>query len=544
MRARLRSPWESIDLGIALARRHWWPLFLVWLLPAALLFGACYWLLPDSPGLSILLVWWLKPVFDRLPLLIASRALFGEPVSAGAALKQFFAQNRRDWFAWITWRRLSATRAFDMPVTVLEQSSGAARAARIGVLHRKHAGAATWLTLTSFHVETFLLIALLVLVYLFVPEQVQIDWLPLLGSDVLWLEWGINALSLLVMAAVAPFYIVSGFCLYIGRRIELEAWDLEIQFRNLRDRHRREQQRSARQRARAPATAQLMLLCALLGIMAAPPQQARAQAVDTPQQARETIDEVLAGEDFHRVEEVSGWRLKEIDWKQSAFPEWLIAFLEWLESRPADSDDESEWGPFIGMLIEVLLWLAAAGLLVYLLWRYRVPLRQSLQWRTKPAPRRAAPETLFGLDVRQSSLPADVCAEVLRLWRGGDQRASLGLLYRATLAHLIETYQFEFGDQLTESECAQLVQLRQRRSEQAPRPSEQALQPSKNSPQLSGEVLRPPGDEPRPVSAALSGFVQQLTACWQQLAYAHRVPETLRVEALCDQWREAFGHDD
>ncbi|MFC6977526.1 hypothetical protein [Microbulbifer taiwanensis] len=344
VRARLRSPWESIDLGIALARQQWWPLFLVWLLPAALLFGACYLLIPESPNLSLLLVWWLKPVFDRLPLFLASRSLFGESVSALAALRQFFAQNRRDWFAWISWRRLSPTRAFDMPVTLLEQSSGAARAARIGVLHRKHASAATWLTLTGFHLETFLLIALVALIYLFIPEQVQIDWMPLFGGDTQWFEWTVNALYLLVMAALAPFYVVSGFCLYIGRRIELEAWDIEIQFRKLRDRHQRERKHREKSKSRAPLAAQLMLLCAL-GIAAGAAPEVRADSVDTPQEARETIDEVLAGEDFHQLEQVSGWRLKEIDWTQSEFPEWLIALLEWLENRPRDTDQESGWGP-------------------------------------------------------------------------------------------------------------------------------------------------------------------------------------------------------
>ncbi|SEA14122.1 DUF4129 domain-containing protein [Microbulbifer marinus] len=525
VRARLRSPWESIDLGIALARRQWWPLFLVWLLPAALLFATCYWLLPDSPNLSLFLIWWLKPVFDRLPLYIASRALFGETISALAALKQFFAQNRRDWLAWISWRRLSATRSFDMPVTLLEQSTGAARAARIGVLHRKHASAATWLTLTGFHLETFLLLALLMLLYLFIPEQVQIDWLPLFASGAPWLEWGINALYLLVMAAVAPFYIVSGFCLYIGRRIELEGWDIEIQFRNLLDRHQRAQKQRARQASRASVAAQLLLLCAVAITAAIPTHEARAAAADTPAQARETIDEVLAGDDFHRVEEVSGWRLKEIDWSDSEVPEWLIAFFEWLENRPVDPEGKSEWGPFIGLLIEVLLWAAAIGLLAYLLWRYREPIRQSLRFHKKTEPNKAAPDTLFGLDVRQSSLPQDVCAEVLCLWQSGDQRASLGLLYRATLSHLIESYQFAFGDHLTESECAQLVRLRQRQPEASPR---QASEPQQ---------------APRPVSAGLSDFVQQLTASWQQLAYAHRAPATARVQSLCDQWQEAFGND-
>ncbi|WP_193162943.1 DUF4129 domain-containing protein [Microbulbifer hainanensis] len=519
VRARLRSPWESIDLGVALARRQWWPLFVVWLLPAALVFGATSVWLWDSPSLAIFLVWWLKPVYDRLPLFIASRTLFGESVSVAGALRQFPRQNLRDWFAWLTWRRLSPTRAFDMPVTLLEQSSGAARSARINVLHRKHASAATWLTVTGAHVEMFLSLALMALIYLFIPEQVEIDWLPFLASGELWLQWALNGLYLLVMAAVAPFYIVSGFALYIGRRIELEAWDIEIQFRNLRQRHQRTEKQSAR-----TVVAQLLLLCVLGLATMAPSGSVRAEAPRTPEAARESVDQILSGDDFHRREKVDGWRLKDTEKQEDEFPEWMINFIEWLESLGQDDDREDEpssygsLGPLIGGLIELLLWGGAIALVLYLLWQFRDPLRQGLRLRRRPkAPPKAAPETLFGLDVRRSSLPADVCAEVLRLWRAGDQRGGLGLLYRATLSHLIERYQFEFGDHLTESECAQLVSLRQ--------------QPADGG----------ADEDMRPVSGTLATFVQNLTAAWQQIAYAHRAPASARLEQLCGQWQEVFA---
>ncbi|MCO1332752.1 DUF4129 domain-containing protein [Microbulbifer sp. OS29] len=525
VRARLRSPWESIDLGIALARRYWWQLFIVWLLPAATLLTLCYWLFPESPMLSGLFIWWLKPVFDRLPLFMISRALFGSPVSVGTALRHFFSPNRRDWFLWLTLRRLSPTRSFDMPITVLEQSGGKARSSRIGVLHRKHSGAATWLTLTLYHIEIFLLAALSMLAFLFIPEQYAegIEWMPLLQGDTLWLEWLYNALYLLIMAAVAPFYIVSGFCLYIGRRIELEGWDIEIQFRDFLERQQRE--RRARRRE-TPGTASLILLCSLaLGTMLSAPPPANAETVDTPQQGQERIDEILAGEDFHQMKEISGWRKKEVDEVKEKFPQWLIDFIEWLidfiewlfERSPEDteSDSDFEWGPEIAKILELLFWLGLIGGLGYFGWKHREAILNSLQWHSSPKEQQAPPETLFGLDVRQSSLPADVCAEVMRLWASGDKRASLGLLYRATLSHLIEDFAFYFGDHLTEGECAQLVRARQLETE----------------------------EELRPVSPTLSHFVQELTANWQQLAYAHRPPAEAQVSTLCSQWQEEFGND-
>ncbi|MFA0809764.1 DUF4129 domain-containing protein [Microbulbifer epialgicus] len=522
VRARLRSPWESIDLGILLARKYWLPLFLVWLLPAALLLGALAWLFPGSPGWSLFAVWWLKPVFDRLPLFIVSRALFGSPVSAPAALKQFFTQNRHDWLAWISIRRLSPTRSFDMPVTMLEQSRGTKRSARIDVLHRKHSGAATWLTLTGFHLESFFLIGAFTLIYLFIPEQVAetIDWQPLFRGDTLALEWASNTLYLFIMAAVAPFYIVSGFCLYIGRRIELEGWDIEIQFRDLAERHQREHQPRQRSAARGSHVASILMFFALALSTLMPAPKTQANTLETPQQAQQHIDKILTGEDFHQIQQVEGWRLKERganDSETQKIPEWLIEFIEWLYDRSLDTDDSPDfsWGPAIARLIEILLWIGVIGGLLYLGWRHHEAILNSLGWQSKRKPKVASPETLFGLDVCQSSLPDDVCAEVLRLWQAGEKRAGLGLLYRATLSHLIEDFQFHFGDHLTESECAQLVHKRQR---------------------------EPKADLPS-VSAPLSQFVQHLTADWQQLAYAHRHPADTRVSALCQKWQEVFRND-
>ncbi|MDP5209672.1 hypothetical protein [Microbulbifer sp. 2205BS26-8] len=518
VRARLRAPWESIDLGTALARQYWLPLFLVWLLPAALLLASLAWLLPEHPGWSLFAVWWLKPVFDRLPLFMISRALFGAPVSALAALKQFFAQNRRDWLAWITLRRLNPTRSFDMPVTVLEQSSGAVRSARLGVLHRKHASAATWLTLTGIHLEGLFLIAAFILIYLFIPEQVaaNIDWLPILRNDTLGLEWLSNVLYLFIMAAVAPFYIVSGFCLYIGRRIELEGWDIEIQFRDLAERHQRKQQ-PRRGVAGGSGTVSLLLLFALFFSPLAPAPESRADALETPQQAQQHIDEILAGEDFHQIEQINGWRLKGWESQEQKIPEWLIQFIEWLFNRSFDTDDasDSNWGAVIAGLIEILLWIGVIAGLIYLGWRHHDTILKHLRWQPRSKPKAAVPETLFGLDIRQSSLPDDVCAEVQRLWQAGEKRASLSLLYRATLSHLIEDFQFQFGDHLTESECARLVHRRQQ-------------EPAEHLP---------------PVTVPLSRFVQQLTTDWQQLAYAHRNPIDARIHALCQKWQEVFRND-
>ena len=67
---RARTPWEATDLGIALVREYAAPIWRAWacvVLPTALLLGLmCHML--GNVSVASLLLWWLKPVFDRIPL--------------------------------------------------------------------------------------------------------------------------------------------------------------------------------------------------------------------------------------------------------------------------------------------------------------------------------------------------------------------------------------------------------------------------------------------------------------------------------------------
>lgn len=516
VRARLRSNWESVDLGILLARRHWVLMAALWLTVAAPLYLIGALLFSDYPNWVFFAIWWLKPLYERLPLLVVSRQLFGETIGWRQALGMFRQANARDWFAWLSWRRFSFTRAFDLPVTVLEGSTGRARAARIGVLHRHTSGTASWLHIVMAHVEMILAFGVAALIYLMLPEQLEIDWAPLLTADGTLFAWISNGIYLLILAAVAPFYTCGGFMLYIGRRVTLEAWDIEIHFRRLRARLEQSQRKAARKTAVASTSVNALLLCACLALASVGlPQPASADAV-TPERGQELIDETLAGEEFHRMETVSGWRLKDFkssEFEEFRFPDWLIALVEWLEGLSADDDEDStsepgDFGPLIAGITEVLLWTLALALIAYLLWQLRHHIG-GIGRRTRAKNTDISrPQTLFGLDVRSESLPDDVTAEVLRLWRSGAPRDATSLLYRATLAQLISRFDCAFHDHHTEAECAQLVR-------------EDAVQ----NPRLRPSMVQ---------------FFALLTATWQQQAYAHRAPESARMEFLCKQWREVF----
>ncbi|HAQ27741.1 MAG TPA: DUF4129 domain-containing protein, partial [Pseudomonas sp.] len=161
MEIRPRSAWEALDLGCLLARRHAGLLMLSWAALTLPLFAVLSILTWQYPTLSLLLFWWLKPLYERLPLFILSHTLFGDTPTLGRSLRALPGVLRPQWLASVTWRRFSPTRSFDLPVLQLEGLSGAARRERLIVLGRRNSSAATWLTIIGMHLEGALSLGLL-----------------------------------------------------------------------------------------------------------------------------------------------------------------------------------------------------------------------------------------------------------------------------------------------------------------------------------------------------------------------------------------------
>lgn len=238
---RLRNPWQAIDLGFSMARAWWRPLFLSWLIPSMfllMLLSAFSW---GQQWWIVIFIWWLKPLFDRLPLFFASRAMFGEVLSVREIFQHWRQALKFEWFSWLTLRRLSFSRSLDMPVTVLEQLGGKARTRRLRVMHQTATSGGTWLTLVCVHVEMIISIGVASFVALLVPTGVDLGLIDSYMEQEPWMLFASNAVSVLAMSLIAPFYTMAGFALYISRRIQLEGWDIEIRFRQLAERQQEKQ---------------------------------------------------------------------------------------------------------------------------------------------------------------------------------------------------------------------------------------------------------------------------------------------------------------
>jgi hypothetical protein len=239
---RQRTPWEAADLGFQLTRTYAKSVWRAWSLaffPAAIVIGLISHFLFGNLWAGSLLLWWLKPIFDVPVLHVLSRAVFGETISAKQAVAMAF--QRANWgqlLRWITYRRLHPARALYLPVDFLERETGARRNTRTGVLARAQGSPASLLTIIGIHLEAMLMISILMLGLLFVPNEFLSDAMRdvfdrLFIEPPIWFEWIEHLVYACAISIFEPFYVGAGFGLYLNRRMELEAWDVDLSFRQL-----------------------------------------------------------------------------------------------------------------------------------------------------------------------------------------------------------------------------------------------------------------------------------------------------------------------
>ena len=423
---RPRNPWEALDLGVAMVRDGWRPVYAAWLaiyLPLALLLGL------TLRAWAPLVVWWLKPALDRVVLHVVACAVFGAVPSVKATIKALPALMRHGVFASLSYYRFDFARSFKLPVWQLEAQRGSAARARGKQLHKRTRGYAVWLTLACLNFEMIAIVSLLGVFDLLIPaaSRQEFDWFALLrhgfadAPEYLGLLYA--AAYLIAVALLEPFYVASGFALYLNRRALLEGWDIEMQMRRLAE----------SKRGVAAAT---VLVAVLMSGLCLRVDDAR--ALDS--QAAHYAKEIKSAPEFQEYRETQMLDylgdLKTADEKEQSrkkMPEWLKALAAWFAQS-------ARW----------IMW----GVLACAVLAFAYYLGRHLSLRGfGPIQRAAPPATLFGLDVRAQSLPDDVAAAARALARQGDFTAALSLLYRGALTTLIHRDGIEFVDGDTESDC-------------------------------------------------------------------------------------------
>ena len=431
---RTRSGLEAADLGFAIARAWWRPLAASWLVFVVPFCAVLIALLRDSPGWAVLLLWWLRPAFARVPLHVLARELFGERgglADVARTLPRLLLNS--GLFTSLVTRRLSPSRTFLQPVLQLEGLHGRARTARAAVLARQDWGAALAALAVISLLAGALMLGLLGLVQWLAPQRVSLDVLAMLMGDEA-VPGLVPALYLAGMSLAEPLLVAAGFGIYVNRRVFMEGWDIELAFRRLAART------EDTQRRRVFSAAAAAMLAFWIGAASARAAECVPSEVTS---ADACIDEVLGGGDF-------GSARKELRW----VPRQWGSRDE--KTEAPDLSWAADFAAFVARGAEVLLYGGLAvgiAALLFSLRGVRVDLRRG------GAP--ALPRTFMGLDLDPDSLPDDVVAAARALWAQGEAIAALSLLYRGALVRLGARGALEIPESATEFECLRMIRRTQ-----------------------------------------------------------------------------------
>lgn len=233
IRLRPRANFEAADLGVRLCQSSAKDVYTCYLsvyVPVVALAFACY---EIAAWLPVVILWWAKPWLDRTILFALSRAAFGQR----ARPTDVWREQRQVWWGQLlrtlTLRRLSPWRSFTQPVYQLEGLRGAGLQARLRQVRagRTRAGIAI---LSAFScAETAVTLALTSLAGWLAPQGSGIS----LGAVIHaldgtgWLDLVMSIAYAMAIGFVEPFFVAAGFALYLSRRAELEAWDVEQELR-------------------------------------------------------------------------------------------------------------------------------------------------------------------------------------------------------------------------------------------------------------------------------------------------------------------------
>jgi hypothetical protein len=312
---RRRSSWEAADAGLLLWRANFVYFLPFFALPVWLCaFGLR--LLPEKlQPWSWLMLWYLKPLFDRLVLQVISVRFFEPAAGAGRLFRGLGKTILRGLPGDLLWRRFSPRRSAVMPLRVLEKLRGRNMGKRKRDLEKGGLSFCGFLTLWAFVLEVLLFLGEVFFIILMI-NIIQPDYISSFGdffikSEIFFFAvWCFNAIL------VESIYVCMGFGLYVNSRVEVEGWDIEILLRKLTD---------VRKKKRIlPAALAVFFLAGLIL-----PFRAYADGSGEPGAAGpplETLEQIFASEEFGGEKE--GWGIRWKNREENQERDWELPDFE------------------------------------------------------------------------------------------------------------------------------------------------------------------------------------------------------------------------
>ncbi|WP_227430332.1 hypothetical protein [Psychrobacter sp. I-STPA6b] len=250
---------QAVDLGVMMARYWFLPLWKIWVgmaLPFFIVFYLGMTLLqiflsvPTDDSWALLgslggiLFWWLKPIYEKPMVSWLGYALFSNPPSVKSSIKQGWCEIKKHAFTLLVRRRFSFNRQLMLPILMLENPEKSQFKPRFSLLAQGQSSTLTWHTLVMVNIEMIFTLGMLIFLLNLIPTTLMsaetfFTYLEVIPTwvEILWITLYFLAISL-----VAPFFIAGGFAVYLTKRCLLEGWDVELTFKQLRQRYVESQQ--------------------------------------------------------------------------------------------------------------------------------------------------------------------------------------------------------------------------------------------------------------------------------------------------------------
>lgn len=422
IRIRPRPNMEAIDLGVLIARRYWWRLVAGWLVVAVPVFVVT-WFVPNTI-FAFVMLWWFKPLYERIPMTTVASSIFGEYARWPTMRQNLLSP---DCLLWLTFFRFFPGRSTLTPIAALEDhASGSGRVSnRRSLIKENIQGAYLGMHSMGLLFEvTIVLFILLMALWLLSPIETD----PTIALGIAAMElmnfllvsfWGpkiVLTALFVAFACVAPFYVCCGFALYLNRRVELEGWDLDLEFQRM-------------VRRIAPLLGVLLLLVCHV------PSNAQESVPSQQELSRDTvaaeIDEVVRSERVSKSEV----RIKQPEQREESGQTSSVA---------------------LAMFLRVLVWaLLIAGILWLVI---KIVMSDYIrQLFTRESKKEVPLHQKFPNLKRTLTLPDDVVSAASDAWREGQFRNAMSLLYRGALYTLITKHKCDINPSDTEASCMKAV---------------------------------------------------------------------------------------
>jgi len=179
---RPRTGHECLDLATAMLRSWGGAIFAAWavlVVPVCLLFLLAL----DSTWLALFLLWMLRPLFELVPVFVASRATFGALPSLQVTLRDLPRTLLRLALACVVRYRWMPWRALVTPIALLEGSKGRKRGERERELQTSGSGDAVLAACFFLALEVSFFVQGMLLLWFFTPSELAPDLSPLEDGD-------------------------------------------------------------------------------------------------------------------------------------------------------------------------------------------------------------------------------------------------------------------------------------------------------------------------------------------------------------------------